>query len=85
MNECKRARVQASGLWWLSPGDHRHRGSDKEPGSIDWSEHERAWITYASRYGLDQSTERIEERGGFSYSELVVLLGHPPTTWQPRG
>lgn len=53
------------------------------PGTISWGEHLLAWNAYAARYGVDQSAERIVERGGFGYSELVALLGHEPKTWEP--
>lgn len=53
-------------------------------GTISWDEHLRAWDGYASRFGGDQSAERLAERGGFSYGELVMFLGHEPETWEPR-
>lgn len=56
----------------------------KPPGTIAWAEHEEAWREYSRRYGRSQSAERITERGGFDYAELVEFLGREPTTWQPR-
>ena len=50
-------------------------------GSIAWAEHVEAWEDYARRYGRDQSAERIAERGGFGYAELVDHLKRVPTTW----
>ena len=50
-------------------------------GSIAWAEHVEAWEDYARRYGRDQSAERIAERGGFGYQELVDHLKRAPTTW----
>ena len=50
-------------------------------GSIAWAEHVEAWEDYARRYGRDQSAERIAERGGFGYQELVEHLRREPTTW----
>lgn len=50
-------------------------------GTIAWAEHIEAYGHYAAKYGRSQSAERIAERGGFSYRELVSLLGHTPTTW----
>jgi hypothetical protein len=44
-----------------------------------------AYATYSGRYGTSQSAERLAERAGFSYDELIDLLGHEPTTWQPIG
>jgi hypothetical protein len=63
----------------LHPADdpRHHRGT------IAWAEHVEAWDDYAKRYGKDQTAERLAERGGFSYSELVDHLGRPPTTWMP--
>lgn len=60
--------------------DERNRPA----GTISWSEHETAWEAYRKKYGSSQSAERIHERGGFGYYELVMLLGHDPTTWRPR-
>jgi hypothetical protein len=58
----------------------RSRNFDKPAGSIAWWEHEKAW----EKYGYSQSAERIAERGGFSYGELVQYLDHEPTTWSIR-
>lgn len=54
------------------------------PGTVSWEEHYAAWENYASRYGKQQSAERINERSGFCYLELCDHLGHPPQTWLPR-
>jgi len=67
----RRAPVQAT---------HEIRG----PGTISWEEHLLAWSGYASRYGTSQSAERLAERGGFSYAELLLYLRREPTTWEPR-
>mgnify|MGYP001578405148 CR=1 FL=1 len=55
----------------------------KGPGTIAWTEHLLAWSGYAAKYETDQSAERIAERGGFGYEELVDFLGKEPETWQP--
>lgn len=52
------------------------------PGTISWAEHEEAWAVYGALYS-GQSAERIAERGGFGYVELVDFLGRNPTTWRP--
>jgi len=62
---------------------------DREPkkpaGTVAWWEHVKAWEGYAEIYGKHyQSAERIAERGGFGYAELVEFLGHEPETWEPR-
>lgn len=69
----RRVPVQADNT---SPG--------KRAGTVEWHEHECAWRDYARRYGTSQSAERIAERGGFGYGELVVHLGHAPLTWEAR-
>ena len=55
----------------------------RDPDTITWQEHCLAWEDYARRYGRGQSAERIAERGGFGYRELVDHLGHAPTSWEP--
>lgn len=55
----------------------------KGPGSIAWEEHERIWAVYAAKYGAAQSAQRMAERGGFGYREIVFLTGNEPTTWLP--
>lgn len=56
----------------------------KGPGSIAWEEHLIVWSAYAAKWCSDQSAERIAERGGFGWYEIVDLLGREPTTWSPR-
>ena len=55
----------------------------KGAGTISWEEHLLAWSGYSARYGKGQSAERLAERGGFDYAELVEFLGHEPKTWAP--
>lgn len=55
----------------------------KGPGTISWEEHLEAWHGYAARYGSSQTAERLAERGGFSYGDLLMFLKREPTTWQP--
>lgn len=55
----------------------------REPGTVAWAEHVEAWYDYARRYSNGQSAERIAERGGFGYDELVDHLGYAPRTWEP--
>jgi len=89
----RRAPVQADPYASLSKA-HPARAAwaamaDREPhpaGTIAWAEHARAWRVYAARFlGVDQSAERIAERHGFTYEELVDFFNGPPKTWQPRG
>lgn len=66
-------------------GDYnRATRSYERAGSIAWSEHLKAWEGYARRFGRDQSADRIAERGGFSFAEVVEYLGREPTTWGPH-
>lgn len=56
---------------------------DKGPGTISWSEYLEAYSNYSARYGTSQSAERLAERGGMSYYELIMFLGRDPVTWSP--
>lgn len=60
------------------------RDHKKPAGSITWAEHLEAYAAYSARYGTSQSAERLNERGGFGYGELVMFLGHEPKTWTPQ-
>ena len=70
----RRAPVQAT----------RSELHQKGPGSISWEEHLLAYAGYSHRYGTSQTAERMAERGGFDYAELVMFLGRAPTTWDAR-
>ena len=59
------------------------KGAGREPGTIAWVEHLAVFEPYAKRYGRDQSAERLAERGGFSWGEIVMFTGAPPKTWRP--
>jgi len=61
--------------------DREHK---KGPGSISWDEHLKAHSGYVAKWGAQQTAERLAERGGFSYGELVDFLGYEPKTWEPR-
>jgi hypothetical protein len=84
MTDERRAPVQG----YISPVRLRRLGRAEQPGdfpgTISWAEHEEAWRDYAKRYGKDQSAERLAQRGGFGYAELVEHLKRAPTTWRPR-
>jgi hypothetical protein len=56
----------------------------RPPGTIAWAEHEQVFERYAARYGRGQSAERIAERGGFGYGEIVMFTGAEPKTWKPN-
>jgi hypothetical protein len=79
----ERALVQGDFGYWLREDDPR-KDSAHVPGTIAWSEHLEAFAEYANRHGTSQSAERTNDRGGFSYKELVMFLGHTPKTWEPR-
>jgi hypothetical protein len=55
----------------------------KGPGTIAWKEHLLAYNDYSRRYGTQQSAERLAERGGFGFGELIDHLGREPLTWAP--
>ena len=54
-------------------GEH-HGRVDIPPGRIPWAVHMVAWRAYAAAGHGDQSAERINERGGFGWSELIALI-----------
>lgn len=62
--------------------DRRKTGPGVCRGTITWDEHLLAWAAYAVRHS-DQDANKIAERGGFGYDELVKYLGREPTTWVP--
>lgn len=77
--------VRRAGYEKHGPAERRvpvQRGAEKPSGSIEWSEHVEAWGAYGKKYP-GQSAERIAERGGFSYGELLAFLGHEPVSWMP--
>ena len=59
-------------------------GRGRGPGTIAWAEHLHAWSGYDAEYRSGPSAQRLAERGGFSYGELVTFLGHEPETWEPE-
>ena len=75
--ETRRAPVQGE------THDAQGRYAPRPAGTIAWPEHLEAYEAYARRYGRSQSAERIAERAGFGFYELVDLLGREPTTWEP--
>ncbi len=79
----RRAPVQADYSWRGRPTTSAPRRGKGFPGTVTWAEHLEAWTAYARRFP-GQDAERIAERGGFSYLELVDHLGHEPKTWEPR-
>ncbi len=58
-------------------------GLDIHYACIPWSEHERIYKeNYAPEYGLSQSAERINERGGFGVMEAIRLgYDNPLVIW----
>jgi len=78
MTEGRRAPVQGD-TGWITPRRHPNA---RPPGTIAWDEHLAVWEAYAKRYGRSQSAERIAERGGFGFAEIVMLMGKPPETWR---
>lgn len=80
----RRAPVQGDGdVGTHRAGTLRMGAKGYGPGTISWAEHLLAWSTYTKLYP-GQSAERMAERGGFGYSELMAYLGRFPETWEPR-
>ena len=73
----RRAPVQGDTGWQYG------RPGARPAGTIAWSEHVKAWEVYHATFCNDQSAERIAERCGFGYDELVEFLGYEPKTWEP--
>jgi len=72
----RRAPVQ--GDRWLPYGT-----IGRENGTITWEEHLEIYEAYVKKWGCrDQSAERLAERAGFGYGEIIDLTGQPPKTWQ---
>lgn len=52
---------------------------------IPWSMAEQAYLTYSRLFGIDQSLQRLAERGGFGVQEFACLFaGHSPSHCQDR-
>lgn len=56
-----------------APVQVRQYRGDSAP-SVPWAVHVRAWQAYAALGHGDQSAERIAERGGFGWQEMVLML-----------
>jgi hypothetical protein len=82
----RRAPLQSSRFERRPDGsvDRGPGGPDHPAGTISWAEHEKAWRAYSAEHGDGQTADRMAERGGFGWYEICALLGHEPTTWQPR-
>lgn len=52
-------------------------------GTISRTEYLEIYEIYAKKYGRDQSADRLIERGGFDYNEIITITGAPPKTWKP--
>lgn len=55
------------------PVQHRH-SPHGERFRVPWEVAEKAYTTYAKRYGTAQSLEKLAARGGFGLVELIMLL-----------
>jgi hypothetical protein len=64
-------------------GHWRPRGQSRPGGTIAWSEHVLIREAYARRCGKGQDAERIAQRGGFAYDDIIMFLGRAPETWEP--
>ena len=43
-------------------------------GRIPWAVHELAWRAYAAAVPASQSAERMAERGGFGWAEIIACI-----------
>lgn len=91
MERDRRAPVQGDGPChldrahpWRQRWTKSHGREPIPPGWISWAEHLKAYADYSGRYGTSQSAERLAQRGGFGFLELVDHLGHDPETWTRR-
>lgn len=55
-------------------GEHDESRVIRPAGQVPWGVAELAYKTYAKFHGKDQTLERLAERCGFSWTELVTLL-----------
>lgn len=76
--ENRRAPVQRDCRAPRGRCSHGPGAREDQAGTVSWAEHVEAWEAYAKRYGRDQSAERLAERGGFGYAEIVKHLGREP-------
>ena len=72
----RRAPMQADSRTEKNPRPH-------PAGTVAWSEFLLAMAEYTRQYGTQQGPERMAERGGLSWGELVMFLGRDPETWEP--
>lgn len=64
-----------------------HPVQAERQGRIDPAVTARAYEVYSHLYGTGQSLDRLNERGGFSWGELVMFLyarGFPREEWRGR-
>ena len=69
-------------------GDRDSKNQKRPSGTIAWSEHEEAWAGYQRFYprsASQQNARKIAKRGGFGRGELLMFLGHEPTTFALGG
>ncbi len=60
---------------WNWGKGREHRPVEQNPGSsIPWWLAQEAYDYYSSKFGTQQSLERLAERGGFGRAELLMLL-----------
>jgi len=66
------AGVKEQKTFPISPG--AYPGIIPHPTRIPWEIADLAYSVYCSRYGRDQTLERIAERGGFGVGEMDIFL-----------
>ena len=64
--------------WFPIQGEHgvtdKGENYQRPAGQVPWGIAEAAYKAYSRKYGVGQSLQRLAERGGFGWSELVALL-----------
>jgi hypothetical protein len=68
----------------FDPTTKDKKRSKKPAGAVGDLEARIPYDAYVSRYGSEQTFERLHERGGFGYWELTYFLGQEPKTWKER-
>lgn len=75
MVEEKMFPIQAGhGVYPPSEGQQYGESFRIPAGQVPWCVAELAYAEYSRLYGTDQSLQRLADRGGFSWCELVWLL-----------
>jgi hypothetical protein len=72
VDDTKSFPIQAASNWGKGKNDRPL--TQNPPCTIPWWLAEEAYEYYSEKFGIDQSLERLAERGGFGRKELLMLL-----------